>query len=44
MTLLERGLEAYERELEKQRFAVGGKSRLTRGAVRVTAELSTRDL
>ena len=31
MTLLERGLEAYERELSKQRFAVGSKPRRKRG-------------
>jgi 5-methylcytosine-specific restriction endonuclease McrA len=30
MTLLKRGLEAYERELEKERFAVGRKARRSR--------------
>ena len=30
MTLLQRGLEAYERELEKERFAVGRKTRCIR--------------
>jgi len=30
MTLLKRGLEAYERELEKERFAVHGKTRRSR--------------
>jgi hypothetical protein len=32
LTLLKRGLEAYERELEKERFAIGRKPRATRGA------------
>src|SRR6185369_15822370 len=32
MTLLKRGLEAYERELEKERFAVGRKVRRSREA------------
>ena len=32
MTLLKRGLEAYERELSKQRFALGSKPRRSRGA------------
>jgi len=31
MTLLKRGLEAYERELSKQRFALGRKQRRSRG-------------
>jgi hypothetical protein len=33
MTLLKRGLEAYERELTKERFAVGRKPRRSRGVV-----------
>jgi len=32
MTLLKRGLEAYERELTKERFALGRKPRRSRGA------------
>ena len=32
MSLMRRGLEAYLRELEKERFGIGGKSRSTRGA------------
>ena len=32
MTLLKRGLQAYERELSKQRFALGRKPRRSRGA------------
>ena len=31
-TLMQRGLEAYERELEKERFAVGRKQRTTKRA------------
>src|SRR6188768_1128605 len=31
MTLIKRGLEAYERELTKERFALGRKPRLSRG-------------
>jgi hypothetical protein len=31
MILLKRGLEAYERELTKERFALGGKARRSRG-------------
>src|SRR6185295_9311178 len=33
MTLVKRGLEAYERELMKERFAVGRKPRRSRGKV-----------
>ncbi len=29
---MQRGLEAYEREFEKERFAVGGKRRTTKRA------------
>jgi len=43
MTLLKRGLEAYERELEKERFAVGGKTRRKRHAVRTSDALCTAD-
>jgi len=37
MTLIKRGLEAYERELEKERFAVGRKSRRRRGVASASA-------
>ena len=39
-TVLQRGLEAYERELVKERFAVGAKPRASRVA-RVTTESSS---
>ena len=41
MTLLKRGLEAYERELSKQRFALGRKPRQSRAAA---PDLSAPDL
>jgi len=50
MTLLKRGLEAYERELTRERFAVGRKPRRSRGVVAPApsapseAELSAPDL
>src|SRR6185295_185095 len=49
MTLLKRGLEAYERELTKERFALGRKPRRSRGVAPVPsapseAELSADDL
>src|SRR6478752_5237272 len=55
MTLLKRGLEAYERELTKERFALGRKPRRSRGVAPVPsapsapsapseAELSAADL
>src|SRR6188768_1463017 len=37
MTLLKRGLEAYERELEKERFAVGSKPRRSRSVAPTTS-------
>ena len=40
MTLIKRGLEAYERELEKERFAVGRKSRRRRGVASASASAS----
>ena len=48
MTLLKRGLEAYERELKKERFAVGRKPRRSRGVAPAPfapseAELSAPD-
>src|SRR6188768_1144821 len=46
-TLLKRGLEAYERELEKERFAVGSKPRRSRSVARITsadADRSDADL
>src|SRR6187551_346639 len=46
MTLLKRGLEAYERELTKERFAVGRKPRRSRGGAPAPSEadLSAPDL
>jgi len=52
MTLLKRGLEAYERELTKERFALGRKPRRSRGVAAASsarsapaeADLSARDL
>jgi hypothetical protein len=44
MTLIKRGLEAYERELEKERFAVGSKSRRRRGVAPASGVLSAPDL
>ena len=48
MTLIKRGLEAYERELAKERFALGRKSRRNRGvpsaSASAPAELSTAEL
>src|SRR6188768_660465 len=49
MTLLKRGLEAYERELEKERFAVGSRPRRSRGVAPAPsapseAKLSATDL
>src|SRR6187431_1200688 len=49
MTLLKRGLEAYERELTKERFALGSKPRRSRGVAPAPsapseADLSTTDL
>jgi len=50
MTLLKRGLEAYERELTKERFAVGRKPRRSRGVAPAPSsapsesELSAPDL
>ena len=44
MTLLKRGLEAYERELTKERFALGRRGRgapFKRGAVPVTSVAHT---
>ena len=38
MTLLKRGLEAYERELEKERFTVGSKPRRSSSAAPASAE------
>ena len=46
-TLLKRGLEAYERELEKERFAVGSKPRRSRSVAPITsadADRSDADL
>ena len=43
MTLIKRGLEAYERELEKERFAVGSKSRRRCGVAPASGELSAPD-
>jgi hypothetical protein len=40
MTLLKHGLEAYERELEKERFAVGRKTRPGRNIMATTDTLS----
>src|SRR6185369_1227980 len=40
MTLLKRGLEAYERELEKQRFAVGRKGRRNRDGAPASGALA----
>jgi len=40
MTLLKRGLEAYERELEKERFAAGRKARPARDLAAVSGTLS----
>jgi len=41
LTLLKHGLEAYERELEKERFAVSGRTRRSRSAAPAPATLST---
>ena len=38
MTLLKRGLEAYERELEKERFTVGSKPRRSPSAAPASVE------
>ena len=42
MTLLKRGLEAYERELEKERFAVGSKPRHGRSVAPVPSAEAAR--
>jgi len=44
MTLLKRGLEAYERELAKERFAVCKNPRRSRGVASASAELSVAEL
>jgi len=41
LTLLKRGLEAYERELEKERFAMGSKARRSLGAAPASGTLPT---
>ena len=43
MTLLKRGLEAYERELEKERFGVGRKTRRNRNVVPESGALPAPD-
>ncbi|HYQ04972.1 MAG TPA: HNH endonuclease signature motif containing protein [Polyangiaceae bacterium] len=44
MTLLKHGLEAYERELEKERFAVHGKTRHNRDEAQRSAANCIRDV
>src|SRR6478735_5136622 len=44
MTLLKRGLEAYERELAKERFAVGRKPRRSRGVAPAPSASSEAEL
>ncbi|HKO52386.1 MAG TPA: HNH endonuclease signature motif containing protein [Polyangiaceae bacterium] len=44
MTLFKRGLEAYERELSKQRFALGRKPRRSRGAPSAPSASAAPDL
>ena len=43
LTLVKRGLEAYERELEKERFAVSNKARRSRDVTLASAERSAPD-
>jgi hypothetical protein len=44
LTLLKRGLEAYERDLEKERFAMSSKARRTRDVTLASAERSAPDV
>jgi hypothetical protein len=44
MTLLKRGLEAYERELERERFAVSNKARHSRDVASASARRSAADV
>jgi hypothetical protein len=43
MTLLKRGLEAYERELKKERFGLGSKPRRSRGVAFAPCSVSEAD-